>query len=221
MRVALCISGDFRPDSNVIAAAAEHILPTENIDVFASFWTTPDVGEAQLRAWMKAQMNVRTTLRRWTFAPIRPIEGWEKFIVKSQHANAIQEVARVEYALQQVSQLKAEQERLDGRDYDAVVRLETDINIAFVSPLSDFLSLLDDHVIMGCSGIMPDWPVYDFRVMMMSSRSMEICAALNTLHRRQYVFRTNTVRKVENVMVEHLHYAQLKVLSVPVNYKRC
>jgi hypothetical protein len=123
--------------------------------------------------------------------------------------------------LQQVSQLKAEQERFEGRDYDAVVRLEAYINLTHAPPLSKFLSVLDDHIVMGSTGIMADWPTYDFRVMMMSSRSLEICASLQTMHRRNYALRDGRARKIENILVEHLRYAQLKSLSVPVNYTRC
>lgn len=220
MRVALCISGDFRPASNVIAAAAQHILPTESIDVFASLWTPPEVGETELRAWMSAQMNARMKLRRWTFAPVREMEGWEKFSIKETAKGMVQEIERTQYAMQQVSQLKAEQERLDKRDYDAVVRIEAATNLIFAPPLSEFLPVLDDHIVMGCLGVMPEWPVYDFRVMIMSSRNMEVCAALQTLHRRQYALRS-TVFKMEKVLVEHFRHAQIKRMSVPINYTKC
>ncbi len=222
MRVALCVSGDFRPASNIIAAAGAMILPEEQVDIFAALWTPPETSENQLRTWIRGQMNARMTLKRWAFEPRRQMTNWDKFVANSsvETKNYTQQLERLEHMLQMVGQLKADQERLDGTDYDAVVRLECHIHLQHAPRLSKFATVLDDHVVIGQLDVMPWWPTYDFRIALMSSRNMGTYSALHSLHRRQYLLRFKAM-DVGQGLVNHFHHTRLKTLCVPVAYTGC
>lgn len=219
MTVALCVSGDFKRASNIVAAVCTHMLPEEKVDVFASLWTPAGVNERALRAWFDGQTSDRVRLRRWTFDYIQHMPDWDKFVesLAPKSRGYLQQIVRLQYALQLVSQLKAEQERQDGNDYDAVVRVESDVNLEWAPPLSRFRSILSDHVVIGHKGIMPWWPAYEFRVAMMSSRNMEVYCAIQTMHRRQYLLRYKTL-DIQQAFVNHFHHARLKTLCMPVAY---
>lgn len=215
MRVALCVSGDFLPTSKAMASVCAHILPTETVDVFAFLWTQAETDEQQLRAWLDPQLSARVTLRRWTFDTIRPLNEWTKFAAKYPKVplSYFEDVSRIEWGLQSVSQLKAQQENADGQDYDAVVHIDSRITIGAAPPLSHFTSILNDHVVFGRFEIMPWWPAYDYGVAMTSSRNMEVYGAIQTMHRRHYFLRHQTV-DIKAAFVNHFYHARLKVCSV-------
>jgi hypothetical protein len=215
MRVALCISGDFMPSSKAIQSACDRLLPTETVDVFAFFWTTPEVDEPTIRNWFNQQLNPRITLRRWAFEPIREFSDWAKF--SGQHpkysANYFQELSRAQWAAQAVSQLKAQQESSDGRDYDAVVHMNPHITITAAPPLSLFTTLLDDHIILGRFAPMTWFPAHDIGVVAASSRNMEIFSSIQTMHRRHYLMRYGVV-DFGVALAHHFQHLRLKVCSV-------
>lgn len=215
MKAALCVSGDFAPASQAIASACAHLLPTETVDVFAYLWTAPGTPEKTIRDWLTPQMNERVRLKRWAVEPARVMNEWTKFAKNfpKYAPEYFEQVSRIEWGLQAVSQLKCQQESVDQRDYDLVVQIDSRLSITAAPSASLFQPILDDHIVLGRFDIMPWWPDFGYGISILSSRNMEVYGGIQTLHRRQYLLRNNTI-DLKAALMNHFHHARLKTCSV-------
>jgi hypothetical protein len=222
MKIALCVSGDFKPSSQAIAMACRQLMGQHIVDVYAFLWTEASTSKTGIHSWLTQQLPPNVRLRRWSFDSIRPIHEWDKFIKNNPKASPeeFEKTSRKWLGLQSVSQMKAEQERVDGADYDAILCIDSSVNLISPVPLPLLQPLLADHVIVGIYKPMPWWPEYDYRIAISSSRNMDVYSAIQTLHRRQYFLRNNTL-KPELALVDHLRHARLKVCALPLPFEQC
>lgn len=215
MKVALCIAGDFDKAANIIAGIGQHVFADQDIDVFSAIWTYPQDIDGP-RDWIDRQLTPHMNARGIAISPVKQFSDWDKFgPYDPATGNYVQHVQRFYKALQLSCQMKAGQERTGAFVYDAVVCALAGASLRAAPPITRFMALMSDHVILGCQQSMGWWPSYDYRLAIMSSKNFHVYAAISTLHRRQYLMRFRAI-KIEDALPYHLQYSRLTALSVPV-----